>query len=66
MSESEPNKEDQSNPIEEQAPKWDYTNREQTLFIGALVVGLNLLVVVAVILDRTIPAVHAFVSGKPV
>ena len=51
-----------SNPVE---PKWDYTNRRQTLLTGALVVGLNLLLVIGVILDRTIPAVHSFITGKP-
>ena len=47
-------------------PKWDYTTREGNLFIGGLVVGLNLLVVLALVLDRTVPAVHAFITGKPV
>ena len=46
-------------------PKWDYTNRRQTLITGALVVGLNLLLVIGVVLDRTIPAVHSFITGKP-
>ena len=50
---------------ESEQPKWDYTNREQTLFTGALVVFLNLLVVLGVILDRTVPAVHSFITGKP-
>tara|TARA_Y100001968_G_C19439290_1_gene761622 strand:+ start:305 stop:463 length:159 start_codon:yes stop_codon:yes gene_type:complete len=47
-------------------PKWDYTTREGNLFIGGVVVGLNLLLVLALILDRTVPAVHAFITGKPV
>ncbi len=46
--------------------KWDYTSREQTLFIGALVVGLNLLVLLAYILFQTVPAVHSFFSGQPI
>jgi len=45
-------------------PKWDYTNKEQTLFTGALVVGLNLIVVALVILNKTVPAVHTFLTGK--
>ncbi len=52
-------------PLEDEAVKWDYTNREQTLYTGAAVVGLNLLVIVLVVLDRTIPAVHSFITGKP-
>ena len=51
--------------VDDVQPKWDYTSREQTLFTGALVVGLNLLVVLALILDRTVPSAHAFFSGKP-
>ena len=49
----------------EEEVKWDYTNPQQTLFIGAIVVGLNLLVVLAVILDKTVPAAHSFITGKP-
>ncbi len=49
----------------ENEPKWDYTSREQNLFIGALTIGLNLLVIIAFALDRTVPAVHAFFTGKP-
>ncbi len=48
------------------APKWDYTTNEQNLFIGALVVGLNLLVILLYVLYRTVPGVHTFVSGKPI
>ena len=47
-------------------PKWDYTTREGNILIGGAVVGLNLLLVLALILDRTVPAVHAFITGKPV
>ena len=50
--------------MEEQEPKWDYTSSEQTLFLGAVVVGLNLLVIAAFVLDRYVPAVHSFISGK--
>ncbi len=48
----------------EEAVKWDYTNREQTLYTGAAVVALNLLVIVVVVLDRTVPAIHTFITGK--
>ena len=48
----------------EEPVKWDYTSREQTLFIGAAVVGLNFLIIILAILYRTIPAVHTFFSGK--
>ena len=47
-------------------PKWDYTTREGNIFIGGAVVGLNLLLVLAFILDRTVPAVHSFITGKPI
>ncbi len=59
------NKVDSQTPPKEEAVKWDYTNREQTLYTGAAVVGLNLLVIIIVILDRTVPAVHSFITGKP-
>ena len=65
MSDSKPVVPEKPQGIEENEPKWDYTNREQTMFIGALVVFLNLLVVLGVILDRTVPAVHSFITGKP-
>lgn len=50
--------------VPEEAVKWDYTDRKQTLYTGAAVVGLNILLIIIVIMDRTIPAVHAFFSGK--
>ncbi len=50
----------------EEAVKWDYTNREQTLITGAVVIGLNLLVVLLAILYNTVPAVKVFFSGKPI
>ena len=46
-------------------PKWDYTTNEGTLFMGAIVVGLNLVVVLAFALDRLFPSVHSFFIGKP-
>ena len=71
MTDSNPNNQNMeneanSNDVPQEEPvKWDYTNREQTLYTGAAVVGLNLLVVVLVILDRTVPAIHSFITGKP-
>lgn len=47
-------------------PKWDYTTRNGTLFTGAVVVVLNLILIIFVILDRTFPSVHSFITGKPV
>ena len=49
----------------ETAPKWDYTSRKQTLYIGAGVLGLNLLVALLAVLNNTVPAVHSLVTGKP-
>ena len=46
-------------------PKWDYTSTKQNFFTGSLVVGGNLLVVVLYVLYRSVPAVHQFISGKP-
>ncbi len=51
--------------IEETEPKWDYTSSKQTFILGAVVLGLNALVVLAVVLDRTVPAVHTLLTGKP-
>ena len=59
------NQPSENNQQPEEAVKWDYTNREQTLVIGAVVVGLNLVVVLLAILYNTVPAVHSFFSGKP-
>ena len=50
----------------ETQPKWDYTTRNGTLFTGAVVVVLNLILIIFVILDRTVPSVHSFITGKPV
>ncbi|WP_320664581.1 hypothetical protein [Prochlorococcus sp. MIT 1223] len=52
--------------MSESEPKWDYTTRGGNIFIGGAVVALNLMVVLAVILDRTVPSVHAFITGKPI
>ena len=49
----------------EKEPKWDYTSNQQNLITGALVVAGNLLVVMLYVLYRTVPAVHQFISGKP-
>ena len=46
-------------------PKWDYTSSRQNLITGAMVVGGNLLVVMVYFLYRSVPAVHEFISGKP-
>ena len=46
-------------------PKWDYTTSKSTMYTGAGVLGLNLLVILLVILDRTVPAVHSIITGKP-
>ena len=59
------NQSTENKPQEEESVKWDYTNREQTLVIGAVVVGLNLLVILLTILYNTVPSVHSFFSGKP-
>ena len=49
----------------ESEPKWDYTTNEQNMLTGGLVVAGNLLVILAVVLYRTVPSVHTFISGKP-
>ncbi len=54
-----------NNPQQEEAVKWDYTNREQTLVLGAVVVGLNIVVILLAVLYNTVPAVHSFFSGRP-
>ncbi len=65
MEESNPQVNSTTSTTDEVAPKWDYTSREQTLFTGALVVGLNLLVILAFVLYRYVPAFHSLISGKP-
>ncbi len=64
MADQNPNNQKTSDSGQEAPQKWDYTSSKQTLFTGAMVVGLNLLVVIAVLLDRSIPAVHTFFTGK--
>tara|TARA_Y100001968_G_C19326378_1_gene701965 strand:- start:716 stop:916 length:201 start_codon:yes stop_codon:yes gene_type:complete len=51
--------------LNQEEPKWDYTTSGQTLFIGALVVGLNVVVLIAYLLYRYVPAAHSFFTGKP-
>lgn len=46
-------------------PKWDYTSTKQNAITGGMVVGGNFLVILVYILYRTVPAVHQFISGKP-
>ncbi len=45
--------------------KWDYTSNRQNFITGAMVVGGNLLILILYVLYRTVPAVHTFISGKP-
>ena len=49
----------------EAQPKWDYTSSKQNMITGGMVVGGNLLLLIIYALYRTVPAVHQFVSGKP-
>jgi len=66
MSDSKPVVPEKPEASEENEPKWDYTTSGQTFFIGALTVGLNLLVLILFLLYKTVPSVHAFFTGKPV
>tara|TARA_Y100001968_G_C19397130_1_gene738983 strand:+ start:302 stop:490 length:189 start_codon:yes stop_codon:yes gene_type:complete len=50
----------------EDEPKWDYTSSRETMITGAAVVGANLLVVIFVVLYKYVPAVHQWISGKPI
>ena len=65
MEESNTEAQQTTNSSPEEEVKWDYTSREQTLVLGAVVIGLNGLVVLSFILYNTVPAVHTFISGKP-
>ena len=59
---------DSPNPntqVDSEQPKWDYTSSKQNFITGAMVVGGNLLVIVAYFLYRTVPAFHQLISGKP-
>tara|TARA_B100000700_G_C15033384_1_gene851626 strand:+ start:2153 stop:2347 length:195 start_codon:yes stop_codon:yes gene_type:complete len=40
-------------------------NRFQVMFIGGSVVAMNLVLIIAYILYKTVPSVHSFISGKP-
>ena len=51
--------------MSENEPKWDYTTNSQNMLTGGIVVAGNLLVILAIVLYRTVPAVHTFISGKP-
>ncbi|KGG15027.1 MULTISPECIES: hypothetical protein [unclassified Prochlorococcus] len=59
------NQEQPNNGNEQNEPKWDYTSSRQNFVTGALVVGGNLLVILVYLLYRSVPAVHQFISGKP-
>ena len=50
---------------QDEPPKWDYTTSKSSMYTGAGVLGLNLLVILLVILDKTVPAVHSIITGKP-
>ncbi len=52
-------------PTREVEPKWDYTSSKQNMITGALVVGGNVMILVLYLLYRSVPAVHQFISGKP-
>ncbi len=51
--------------LQNEEPKWDYTSSRQNFITGAMVVGGNLLVIMIYLLYRTVPAVHQFISGRP-
>ena len=46
-------------------PKWDYTSNKQNMITGGVVLGGNLLLLLAYFLYRYVPAAHQFISGKP-
>ncbi len=51
---------------EDDAPvKWDYTSSRGNMVTGAMVVGGNLALLITYLLYRSVPAVHQFISGKP-
>tara|TARA_B100000700_G_C14707005_1_gene697254 strand:+ start:311 stop:499 length:189 start_codon:yes stop_codon:yes gene_type:complete len=50
---------------EEDSPKWDYTTSRDAQITGAVVLLANFLVLIVFILYQFVPAVHQFVSGKP-
>jgi len=49
----------------ESQPKWDYTSNKQNMITGGVVLGGNLLLLIAYLLYRYVPAAHEFISGKP-
>ncbi len=55
----------QNEAVPDNEPKWDYTSSKQNFFTGAAVVAGNALVLLLYLLYRTVPAVHQFISGKP-
>ncbi len=65
MTETKSNNSASTKSNSETQPKWDYTSDRQNLITGAMVVGGNLLVILAYLLYRTVPSVHSFISGKP-
>ena len=52
-------------PDEDAPVKWDYTSSRGNMVTGAMVVGGNLALLVTYLLYRSVPAVHQFISGKP-
>lgn len=49
----------------EDQPKWDYTSNKQNMITGGVVLGGNLLLLLAYLLYRYVPAAHEFISGRP-
>ena len=49
----------------ESQPKWDYTSNKQNMITGGLVLGGNLLLLVAFLLYQYVPAAHEFISARP-
>ena len=55
-----------SKQLEEEEPKWDYTTSRDAQLTGAAVIGANFLVLIIFLLYKYVPAVHQFISGKPI
>ena len=51
---------------EEETPKWDYTTSRDAQITGAVVILANFLVLLIFLLYQFVPAVHQFISGKPI
>ncbi len=49
----------------DEEPKWDYTTSRDAQITGAVVIGANFLVLILFLLYKYVPAVHLFISGKP-